>query len=230
MGLPLLLPTPPFTIGEELDFDPISYANFAGYDPKTIPHARGFERSFSMLFGGASYWSDMIGLLAEQEEIVEYVMVGKWLEELPGDFYATRSFTDFLIDSIRQNRGDGKPFLAYLAFTAPHDPMHVPEPWLSKYRGKYDDGYEVLKEKRAAAAIRMELVSNSAQAPERHQMLAAWDTLSKKKQALEASGCGRVISKQLRLRHPTGPETGSSIMLSMIRERHVTLPKSIRTY
>jgi len=159
-----------------------------GHDPKTIPHARGFERSFSMLFGGASYWSDMIGLLAEQEEIVEYVMDGEWLEELPGDFYATRSFTDFLIDSIRENRGDGKPFLAYLAFTAPHDPMHVPEPWLSKYRGKYDDGYEVLKEKRAAAAKRMELVSNSAQAPERHQMLAAWDSLSKKKQALEARG------------------------------------------
>jgi ornithine carbamoyltransferase len=34
MGLPLLLPTPPFTIGEEFDFDPVTYANFAGYDQK----------------------------------------------------------------------------------------------------------------------------------------------------------------------------------------------------
>jgi ornithine carbamoyltransferase len=34
MGLPLLLPTPPFTIGEELGFDPTTYANFAGYDQK----------------------------------------------------------------------------------------------------------------------------------------------------------------------------------------------------
>ena len=34
MGLPLLLPTPPFTIGEELDFDPTTYASFAGYDQK----------------------------------------------------------------------------------------------------------------------------------------------------------------------------------------------------
>jgi ornithine carbamoyltransferase len=34
MGLPLLLPTPPFTIGEELDFDPTTYAHFAGYDQK----------------------------------------------------------------------------------------------------------------------------------------------------------------------------------------------------
>ena len=43
------------------------------------------------------------------------------------------------MDTIRENRGDGKPFLAYLAFTAPHDPVQVPEPWLSKYRGRYDD-------------------------------------------------------------------------------------------
>jgi hypothetical protein len=35
MGLPVLLPTPPFTIGEELAFDPTIYANFAGYDQKS---------------------------------------------------------------------------------------------------------------------------------------------------------------------------------------------------
>jgi ornithine carbamoyltransferase len=34
MGRPLLLPTPPFTIGQELDFDPLTYANFAGYEQK----------------------------------------------------------------------------------------------------------------------------------------------------------------------------------------------------
>ena len=44
------------------------------------------------------------------------------------------------MDSIRKNRDDGKPFFAYLAFTTPHDPMHVPEPWLSKYRGNYNQG------------------------------------------------------------------------------------------
>ena len=111
-----------------------------GHKPASFPHARGFERSFSMLFGGASYWSDMFGLMAEQEEIAEYVLDDKRLEELPKDFYATRSFTDFLINSIRANRGDGQPFLAYLAFTAPHDPLHVPEPWRSRYRGNYNDG------------------------------------------------------------------------------------------
>ena len=123
-----------------------------GHDPEYFPHARGFERSFSMLFGGASYWSDIFGMLAEQEEIAEYVLDDKQLEKLPKDFYATRSYADFLIESIRTNRDDGKPFLAYLAFTSPYDPMHVPEPWLSKYRGNYNDGYETLKANRAATA------------------------------------------------------------------------------
>jgi len=159
-----------------------------GSEPESIPHARGFERSLSMLFGGASFWSDMFGLLAEQEEIAEYVLDDKWLDELPKDFYATRSFTDFLIEAIRENRGDGNPFFAYLAFTAPHDPLHVPEPWLSKYRGSYDDGYEVLKANRATAAKRMRVVSESTQTPERSDLLKAWDSLSEEEQALGARG------------------------------------------
>ena len=141
-----------------------------------------------MLFGGASYWSDMFGMLAVHEEVAEYVLDDKRLEELPKDFYATRSYTDFLIESIRENRDDGKPFLAYLAFTAPHDPMHVPEPWLSKYRGNYDDGYEVLKAQRAAAAKQRGLVPDSAPMPERYHMVKAWDSLTKEQQALESRG------------------------------------------
>ena len=62
-----------------------------GHEPEHFPHARGFERSFSMLFGGASYWSDMFGMLAVHEEVAEYVLDHKRLEELPRDFYATRS-------------------------------------------------------------------------------------------------------------------------------------------
>ncbi len=157
-----------------------------GHESAYFPYARGFKRSFSLLDAGASYWRDMFGLMADQEEIGEYVMDDHRLEKLPEDFYATRSFSDFLIDSIRENRGDGKPFFAYLAFTAPHDPMHVPEPWLSKYRGKYHDGYEVLKAKRAAKARQLGLVPDGAKTPARHRMLAAWDSLSKEQRALES--------------------------------------------
>jgi arylsulfatase len=159
-----------------------------GHDPDQYPYARGFERSFSSLFGGASYWSDMFGMMAELEPVAEYAMDDKKLDSLPSDFYATRSYTDFLIDSIRQNRDDGKPFFAYLAFTAPHDPLHVPEPWLSKYRGKYDDGYEALRAKRISAAKRMGLFSDNAPTSDRHPMTKAWASLSVEEKALQSRG------------------------------------------
>ncbi len=159
-----------------------------GHDHSQFPHARGFERSFSMLFGGASYWSDMFGMLAEMEPVAEYVEGDKRLQELPKEFYATRSYTDFLMDAIRENRGDGKPFLAYLAFTAPHDPMHVPEPWLSMYRGRYDDGYEALRARRIAAAKDLGLFPSEAATSDFHPMTKDWDSLSLEEKAIEARG------------------------------------------
>lgn len=159
-----------------------------GHDPEQFPHARGFDRSFSMLFGGASYWSDMSGLLAVHEEVAEYVVDDKRLESLPTDFYATRNYADFLIDSIRSGRADSKPFLAYLAFTTPHDPMHVPEPWLSQYRGAYDDGYESLKHRRTEAASNIGVVPENLESPPRYSGLPAWNTLNEEQQALSARG------------------------------------------
>jgi len=158
-----------------------------GHESNQLPHARGFERSFSLLGGGGSYWADRSGLSVRQK-LVTYAVDDKILDELPGDFYATRGYTDFLIDAIRKNLDDGKPFLAYLAFTTPHDPLHVPEPWLSRYHGEYDDGYEVLKRRRAEGTKRLELVPNDAPLPRRHQMVKAWDTLSKEEQAIASRG------------------------------------------
>jgi arylsulfatase len=157
-----------------------------GDEPEHFPHARGFERSFSMLQGGASHWSDMAGLQATIQPVAKYVMDDKVLDELPADFYSSRSYADFLMDAVRENRGDGKPFLAYFAPTAAHDPIHVPEPWLSKYRGQYDDGYESLKSKRIAGAKRVGLVPRSAPAPGRHPRTKPWDSLSSEEKALES--------------------------------------------
>ena len=98
-----------------------------GHKKGTLPFDRGFESSFSMLVGGASHWADMYGILP-MDHPAKYTRNGKFLDSLPADFYSSKSYADFLMDSIRENRDDGKPFLAYLAFTAPHDPLHVPEP------------------------------------------------------------------------------------------------------
>jgi arylsulfatase len=158
-----------------------------GHESGTLPFDRGFERSFSMLNGGASNWADMHGILP-MDDPAKYTLNGKFLDSLPTDFYSSRSYADFLMDAIRENRSDGKPFLAYLAFTAVHDPVQVPEPWLSKYRGKYNAGYEAFKANRWKAAKTFGIVPQGAELADRHPMIKPWDKLSKEERAVEARG------------------------------------------
>ena len=127
----------------------------------------------------------MTGLIAN-ETPVDYTKNGKKVDKLPKEFYSSRSYTDDLIDSMSENQNDGKPFLAYLAFTAPHDPLYVPEPWLSKYRGQYDAGYEELHQERFIAAKKSGIVSEGAVIPTLNSAVKPWNSLSEEKQAEES--------------------------------------------
>jgi len=158
-----------------------------GHKKGQLPFDRGFERSFSMLVGGASHWSDMLGILP-MDDPARYSRNGELIYSLPPDFYSSRSFADFLMESIRENQGDAKPFLAYLAFTAVHDPVQVPEPWLSKYRGKYDNGYQDLRSRRWEAARKAGVVPSTAELPKQHSMIKPWNDLTADERAIEARG------------------------------------------
>ena len=156
-----------------------------GHDAEHIPHSRGFERSFSMLDGGASHWNDMTGLQATIQPVAKYVLNDKFLNELPKDFYSSRSYADYLIECIREQKEDGKPFLAYFAPTAAHDPIHTPEPWLSKYKGVYDEGYGALKTKRINGAKGKGVVIQEAPNPDFHPHTIPWDDLSIEEKAIK---------------------------------------------
>jgi len=158
-----------------------------GHGEGRLPFDRGFERSLSMLVGGASHWDDMLGILP-MDDPATYSMDGKHLESLPADFYSSKNYADFLMEAIRETRNDGRPFFGYLAFTAVHDPVHVPEPWLSKYRGKYDEGYEVLKAERWEAAKKKDVVPQGAELAERHPMIRPWNELNNQERATEIRG------------------------------------------
>ena len=86
-----------------------------GHEPGTVPFDRGFERSFSMLVGGASHWADMYGILPSDDP-AKYSMNGEFLESLPADFYSSKKLRGFPDGCDTRESSDGKPFLAYLAF------------------------------------------------------------------------------------------------------------------
>jgi arylsulfatase A-like enzyme len=118
------------------------------------PDQWGFEHSYALLGGAASNH-----FAHEPADARNYTEDGKYVQPgQPGQpggagggaFYSTDFYTQKLIAYIDSHKGDGKPFFAYAAYTSPHWPLQVPEPWLHKYSGKYDVGYDTIKAARIA--------------------------------------------------------------------------------
>jgi arylsulfatase A-like enzyme len=136
-----------------------------GKDPSLIPAARGFERDFSLLDGAGSYW-DMTNFAAVAPQSV-FTEDGRYLRKLPKDYYATKTATDKLIGYIDANHGDGKPFFAYVAYQAPHDPFHLPKEWRSRHVGEYDIGYDAVRRARLKRQIELGIMPAGTQLSER---------------------------------------------------------------
>lgn len=120
------------------------------------PHAWGFDRSLTLLEGGASHFKPLPGSTVRVEN-VSYREGGKPVE-LPENFFSSDFYTDKLIDYIESGRASGKPFFAYAAYTAPHWPLHAPEAYIDRYRGRYAAGYEAIRKARIERLKRLGLV------------------------------------------------------------------------
>ena len=122
------------------------------------PDQRGFDRSYVLLDGGASHFDDALPL--KPLEPVRYLEDGEQIE-LPAGFYSSRNYTDKILQYISEQPADS-PYFAYVAYTAPHDPLQVPDEWLDRYAGQYDDGPEATRSKRLQAARALGLISEDA--------------------------------------------------------------------
>jgi arylsulfatase len=136
-----------------------------GKQPDQIPAARGFERDFTLLDGAGSYW-DMTNFTAAAPKSV-FTEDGRYLTRLPKDYYATKTYTDKLIGYIDANRGDGKPFFAYVSHQAPHDPFHLPREWRNRHVGAYDKGWDAVRQQRLKRQIELGIMPPGTELAER---------------------------------------------------------------
>ncbi len=136
-----------------------------GKQPDQIPAARGFERDFTLLDGAGSYW-DMTNFTAAAPKSV-FTENGRYLTKLPDDYYATKTYTDKLISFIDANHGDGKPFFAYVAHQAPHDPYHLPKDWRNRHVGEYDKGWDAVRQERLKRQIDLGIMPAGTELSER---------------------------------------------------------------
>jgi len=152
-----------------------------GVAPEHSPQAAGFERSFSNLHGGGSHF-DAVGfedggsLYREDGEFVEW----------PQDRYTTDLYTEKLIRFIDSNRGHGKPFFAFAAYTSPHWPLQVPDEYLDRYAGHYDAGYDRLREQRFESLKSAGIIPQASTLPPRNDAIRLWADLDPDEQKTEA--------------------------------------------
>jgi arylsulfatase A-like enzyme len=91
----------------------------------------------------------------------------------------SQDLADHAITWVRQQKAlaPDKPFFMYFAPGATHAPHHVPREWSDKYRGKFDDGWDALREKIFARQRELGVVPADAALTRRHNEIPAWDDM-----------------------------------------------------
>ena len=146
------------------------------------PINRGFDKTFAIQ-QNSDHFDDQLGSFGFGHR--EYWRNGEVVNRLPKDFYQTRAFTDEFIKNLTQ-RDKSSPFFGYLAYTAPHYPLQAPEDIIDKYKGLYDEGYDVLRAKRSSALLSTGLVNSDAKYSNERDDVRAWDSLSIEEKATSA--------------------------------------------
>lgn len=133
------------------------------------PVRNGFDKFYGFYGGEANQWSPAI-------------YDGMVKVELPNDpnYHLMTDMTNQAIkwvESVKSLTPD-KPFFIYFAPGATHAPHHVPKEWIAKYRGKFDQGWDKLREETLARQIRLGVVPAGTKLAPKPAAIKDWNTLS----------------------------------------------------
>lgn len=142
-----------------------------GEDRPHWPTDRGFERYFGLISGASNYFRlDAGRKMAVDDQPFT-----------PGQgFYMTEAITDNAIRFIDEFSGRQEPFLLYVAYTAPHWPLHALPEDIEKYRGKYMKGWDALRQERHERQKAMGIVDRRWPLTPRDVAAPAWETVADK--------------------------------------------------
>jgi arylsulfatase A-like enzyme len=94
-------------------------------------------------------------------------------------YHFTEDMTDKAIDWVRQQKAlmADKPFFVYFAPGATHAPHHVPTEWADKYKGRFDQGWDRLREETIQRQKALGVIPADTELTERHDEIPAWDDM-----------------------------------------------------
>jgi arylsulfatase A-like enzyme len=130
----------------------------------------GFEHFFGFLGGETNQYSPAL------YEGTSPIEPDKTPEE---GYHFTEDMTDRAIGWIRQQKAlmPDKPFFTYFSLGATHAPHHVPAEFSDKYKGKFDQGWDVLREETFARQKELGVIPADAELTARHDEIPAWEDM-----------------------------------------------------
>ena len=122
--------------------------------PNPGPIRRGFDDFYGMIGGFNSFW--------QEDPFYTRLPAGRPKRSYPaGQFYSTDAFADYALDFLDASRRDpGRPWFLYLAFNAPHFPLHAPKAEVDRYAPMYEKGWDAIRDERLARMKRLGIVGD----------------------------------------------------------------------
>jgi arylsulfatase len=146
------------------------------------PLDAGFDSFYGFLKGEINGWK---GTYADNKTLA--IQTDRQSpKQVPKDWYCSDAFADHAIRQIDQAIESGKPFFSYVPFNAPHGPLHAPRENVEKYYGRFDAGWDRLREKRMERMLELGLIDDRFASNTPEAEVCRWDELPKSVQQLES--------------------------------------------
>jgi arylsulfatase len=134
------------------------------------PTGSGFERFYGFVGGETNQYSPPL------YEGTTPIRAKRTAEE---GYHLTEDLADEAIGYIRQQKAvaPDKPFFIYFAPGATHAPHHVPKEWIAKYKGKFDQGWDKVREETFARQKKLGVIPSDCELTPRPAEIPAWDKM-----------------------------------------------------
>ncbi len=158
---------------------PAGYATYmsgkwhVGEKPEYWPTKRGFDKYFGLISGASSYYE----VITDQPRVRQMAYNGQPWKPPKEEFYMTDALSDSAASFLSQHLSEksDQPFFMYLAYTAPHWPLHAPAEDIARYQGRYNDGWEALRQERYLRMQKREIIDTTFQLPPWEEGALEWD-------------------------------------------------------
>jgi arylsulfatase A-like enzyme len=127
----------------------------------------GFDRYFGHLSGACNFFKGDN----------TFRLNGQPWKVPDSNFYTTVADVDFALEFLSEARQASKPFYLYVAFNAPHAPLHALPVDYAKYQGRYDGGWDKIRDARIAKQKTLGILPKDLTPSPRPEHVRGWDQL-----------------------------------------------------